>query len=217
MSWLQPAPATTPTEGLTAAWQAADRAHILTRANSAVKNLQINLAGTEVTPIFNPAVIVENWGQDRTATITLNGKKPEPSMDVRQGLVTRANGVSALKALVVWIEHRWSSYGEAVGGGKKGNGKKAREGLVRAYLCDQGVGYEAEKWQEVSRLYRRLMGLEIGRKPGRADVSQSAKGLGQTTKNTAELLESEDNETALKDLGMARCCAAGFVISRRVL
>jgi hypothetical protein len=102
MSWLQPAPATTPTEGLTAAWQAADRAHILTRANSAVKNLQINLAGTEVTPIFNPAVIVENWGQDRTATITLNGKKPEPSMDVRQGLVTRANGV---KALVVWIEH----------------------------------------------------------------------------------------------------------------
>ena len=29
-------------------------------------------------------------------------------------------------------EYRWSSYGEAVGGGPKGNGKKAREGLVRA-------------------------------------------------------------------------------------
>jgi REP element-mobilizing transposase RayT len=101
-------------------------------------------------------------------------------------------------------DYRWSSYGEAVGGGKKGNGKKAREGLVRAYFCDQGVGFDAGKWQEVSRLYRRLMGLALGKKPGRSEVSQSAKGLGQTTKNTAELLESEDNETVLEDLGMAK-------------
>jgi REP element-mobilizing transposase RayT len=100
-------------------------------------------------------------------------------------------------------EYRWSSYGEAVGGGKKGNGKKAREGLVRAYFCDQGIGFEVEKWTEVSRLYRRLMGLALGKKQGRAEVSPSSKGLGQTTKNTAALLESEDNETALKDLGMA--------------
>jgi REP element-mobilizing transposase RayT len=101
-------------------------------------------------------------------------------------------------------DYRWSSYGEAVGGGKKGNGKKAREGLVRAYFCDQGVGFEVEKWSEVSRLYRRLMGLALGRKPGRSEAPQTAKGLGQTTKNTAELLESEDNETVLKDLGLAK-------------
>lgn len=101
-------------------------------------------------------------------------------------------------------EYRWSSYGEAVGGGKKGNGKKAREGLVRAYFCDQGVGFEIEKWAEVSRLYRRLMGLALGRKQGKAEVSRSSKGLGQTTKNTAEFLESEDNETVLKDLRMAK-------------
>ncbi len=101
-------------------------------------------------------------------------------------------------------DYRWSSYGEAVGGGKKGNGKKAREGLVRAYFCDQGVVYEAEKWQEVSRLYRRLMGLALGKKPGRAEVSQSAKDLGQTMKNTAELLENEDNESVLKDLRIAK-------------
>jgi hypothetical protein len=85
-----------------------------------------------------------------------------------------------------------------------GNGKKAREGLVRAFYCDQGVGYDVGKWDEVSRLYRRMMGLAIGRKPGSAEVSKSAKGIGQTTKNTAELLESEDNETALKDLGVAK-------------
>ena len=101
-------------------------------------------------------------------------------------------------------EYRWSGYGEAVGGGNKGNGKKAREGLVRAFFCDQGVGCDAGKWAEVSRLYRRLMGLALGRKSGRADVSQFAKGLGQTTRNTSELLESEDNETVLKDFGMAK-------------
>jgi putative transposase len=102
------------------------------------------------------------------------------------------------------VEYRWSSYGEAVGGGKEGNGKKAREGLVRAYLCDQGVGFEVEKWQEVSRLYRRLMGLALGKKRGSAEVSSSSKGLGQTTKNTAELLQSEDNETVLKDISIAK-------------
>ncbi len=101
-------------------------------------------------------------------------------------------------------DYRWSSYGEAVGGGKKGNGKKAREGLVRAYFCAEGMGFDIGKWQEVSRLYRRLMGLALGNKPGRAEISQSSKGLGQTTKNTAEILESEDNETVLKDLGMAK-------------
>ncbi len=101
-------------------------------------------------------------------------------------------------------DYRWSSYGEAVGGGTKGNGKKAREGLVRAYYCDQGVGFEAEKWRDVCRLYRRLMGLALGRKSGRTEASQAAKGLGQSTMNTAEMLESKDNCTVLKDLGMAK-------------
>jgi putative transposase len=49
-------------------------------------------------------------------------------------------------------EYRWSSYGEAVGGGAKGNGKKAREGLgAGVYSAIREVGYEAEKWSEVSR------------------------------------------------------------------
>ena len=101
-------------------------------------------------------------------------------------------------------DSRWSSYGEAVGGGKKGNGKKAREGLVRAYFCDQGSGFESEKWQEVSRLYRRLMGLALGRKPGRFDVAGVGNREGSNTMNTAEMLESKTNGTVLKDLGLAR-------------
>ena len=101
-------------------------------------------------------------------------------------------------------DYRWSSYGEAVGGGKKGNGKKACEGLVRAYYCDQGVGFEAEKWQDVSRLYRQLMGLALGRKPGRAEVAGGGNRAAQSTLSAAEMLESKDNSTILKDLGFSK-------------
>jgi putative transposase len=97
-------------------------------------------------------------------------------------------------------EYRWSSYGEAVGGGPKGNGKKAREGLVRACMSHCGAGFEAEKWKEVSRVYRRTMGLALGRKSGRAEVE---KGVVRPQMNTAEALEAEDNGTVLPDLGMA--------------
>jgi putative transposase len=52
-------------------------------------------------------------------------------------------------------EYRWSSYGEAVGGGLNGNGKKAREGLVRACMSDSGLGFEAERWRRTTgRFYR---------------------------------------------------------------
>ena len=97
-------------------------------------------------------------------------------------------------------DHRWSSYGEAIGGGKKGNGKKAREGLVRACMGHKGLGFEAEKWKEVSRIYRRAMGLALGRRSGRSEVGTASHVM----KNNAEALESGDNETVLPDLSMAK-------------
>ncbi|MGJ8635046.1 MAG: transposase [Luteolibacter sp.] len=96
-------------------------------------------------------------------------------------------------------EYRWSSYGEAVGGGKKGNGKKAREGLVRACMSHRGDGFDAERWKEVSRIYRRAMGLALGRKNGKSESTLKCA----VRKNTEEVLASEDNETGLGDLKMA--------------
>ncbi len=96
--------------------------------------------------------------------------------------------------------YRWSSYGEAVGCGSKGNGKKAREGLVRATLSHEGVGFEVERWKEVVRTYRRVMGLALGRKNGRAEVE---KGVTRPPMNTAEALAAETNGTALPDLKLA--------------
>jgi hypothetical protein len=97
-------------------------------------------------------------------------------------------------------EYRWSSYGEAVGGGPKGNGKKAREGLVRACMSHQGAGFEADRWKEISRIYRRAMGLALGRKSGNATVE---KGVVRPQMNTTEALEAKENGTVLPDLGMA--------------
>jgi REP element-mobilizing transposase RayT len=97
-------------------------------------------------------------------------------------------------------EYRWSGYGEAVGGGPRGNGKKAREGLVRACMSHQGCGFEAERWKDVSRIYRRAMGLALGRKRGRAEVQSSPA----VSKNTEEMLASKDNETVLSDIRIAR-------------
>jgi hypothetical protein len=55
-------------------------------------------------------------------------------------------------------EYRWSSYGEAVGGGPRGNGKKARAGLVRALRAHRGIGADATLWpDDVSREYRQLL------------------------------------------------------------
>ena len=96
--------------------------------------------------------------------------------------------------------YRWSSYGEAVGCGNKGNGKMAREGLVRACMSHEGAGFEAEKWKEVSRIYRRAMGLALGRKSGKAAVDKEKIKPGL---NTEEALAAKDNGTVLPDLGMA--------------
>ena len=55
-------------------------------------------------------------------------------------------------------EYRWSSYGEAIGGGAKGNGKKARAGLVRALRAHEGCEADDSLWaKDVSRQYRRLL------------------------------------------------------------
>ena len=55
-------------------------------------------------------------------------------------------------------DYRWSSYGEAIGGGTKGNGKTARAGLVRALRAHQGMGADADLWESgVAQEYRKLL------------------------------------------------------------
>lgn len=130
-------------------------------------------------------------------------------------------------------EYRWCSYGEAVGGGPKGNGKKAREGLVRACMGHKGVGFDAAKWKEVAKMYRKLLGLAIERKSGRASgevTSAKTKRLQAVTRKSLQpgerpdpnAVKHEDNDTVFQELNMAailchrvRYFTAGAVIGSK--
>jgi hypothetical protein len=133
------------------------------------------------------SVIVESGAAARTiaAYIDLN--------PVRAGMVSDP------------ADYRWSGYGEAVGGGAKGNGKKSREGLVRACMSHKGIGFEAEKWKEVSRIYRRAMGLALGRKSSNLNPQILRKSDETAGMNDAEYLEvGADRRQPLPELTMAK-------------
>ena len=110
-------------------------------------------------------------------------------------------------------DYRWSSYGEAVGGGRKGNGKKARAGLVRAAnlkleaLNPKEEGDLAGHWKEVSRTYRRVMGMALERKALNSKVQLSRKSGAAAGMNDAEYLENTPPEGSapLSMAKMLRC------------
>ncbi len=104
-------------------------------------------------------------------------------------------------------EYRWSSYGEAMGGGPKGNGKKARAGLVRALLAHKGGEADARHWAgKVSKEYRMLL-LEEGEEQlkevvttaGELEVKVLRKGLKKAAVN-AELAQLQRS----RDVAMSR-------------
>ncbi len=102
-------------------------------------------------------------------------------------------------------EYRWSSYGEAVGGGRKGNGKKARAGLVRAITSDTDTGFDAGKWKDASRRYRRLLGAALQRKNSNSKFQISKKTSPSAGMNDAEHLEEGDEKSSpLPELSMAK-------------
>ncbi len=130
------------------------------------------------------SVIVESGTAARTiaAYIDLN--------PVRAGIVSEP------------ADYRWSSYGEAVGGGRKGNGKKARLGLARVFE-DPTAPHPAPElaWQDVSRRYRRLLGLALERKPGNA--SSGKLRTRRTAPTEAEAQKTGDPDSVLKELSLA--------------
>lgn len=99
-------------------------------------------------------------------------------------------------------DYRWSSYGEAVGGGWRGNGKKARLGLVRVFENPaEPHPLPEQEWQVVSRRHRRLMGLALERKPSQSDLAASSKSRAKPTES--ESRKSGDNGTVFNDRSMA--------------
>jgi REP element-mobilizing transposase RayT len=113
-------------------------------------------------------------------------------------------------------DYRWSSYGEAIGGGTKGNGKKARAGLVRAMRAHKGVAADAAFWKDdVALEYRKILLAGAGeRVEERVDQSGAMKrivkrkGLGkeQLDAEKQRLMEAEEKRMGELPFGrMLRC------------
>ena len=110
-------------------------------------------------------------------------------------------------------EYRWSSYGEALGGGPRGNGKKARAGLVRALMAHKGYAADARHWAgNVSKDYRMLLLAEGEEKlkevvgeDGELEVKVVRKGM-----------RKEAVEAELAQLERSRDVALGRMLRCRV-
>ena len=105
-------------------------------------------------------------------------------------------------------DYRWSSYGEAIGGGPKGNGWKARAGLVRALRAHKGVAADASLWaNDVSREYRKILMAGAVEKwearvnpDGSAETTLNRKGM-----SAAEAEREKERAGELSMGKMLRC------------
>ncbi len=98
-------------------------------------------------------------------------------------------------------DYRWSSYGEAIGGGSKGNGRNARAGLVRALRAHQGMGADADLWPNgVSREYRKLL---MAGAVGKSSESLSRDGR-TVTKTLRKGISKEEAESEREKDGYDR-------------
>ena len=102
-----------------------------------------------------------NTNHQRTGTLWEGRFK---SVLVEEGVASRAMAayidLNPVRAGMVEdpADYRWSSYGEAMGGGAKGAGAKARAGLVRAFGAHLGWAADARHWAgRVSKEYRMLL------------------------------------------------------------
>jgi len=66
-----------------------------------LKNVSFRIGATPDSPLFNPSILVENWGE-HAAILGLNGSKLVEGKDYRQGKIERLNGTH----LVIWLNLR---------------------------------------------------------------------------------------------------------------
>ena len=110
-------------------------------------------------------------------------------------------------------DYRWSSYGEAIGGGPKGNGKTARAGLVRALRAHKGAGADASLWKnDVVREYRKLL-MEGALEKSEEVIDRTGKRVKRTLRKG---ISREESERLAKDDDDLPVAAMAATLRRRV-
>ena len=105
-------------------------------------------------------------------------------------------------------DYRWSSYGEAMGGGALGNGRKAR-----ALMAHKGYAADARHWAgNVSKQYRMLLLVQGEEKL--MGVAGEGGGIGVKVVRTG--IKTEAVEAELARLERSRDVALGQMLRYRV-
>ena len=109
--------------------------------------------------------------------------------------------------------YRWSSYGEAMGAVGKRTGAKARAGLVRAIMAEQGTEADARHWPgRVSKTYRILL-LQEGQEKSLEIITAD----GQIEKKTLKKgIDPAQAQAELETLARARDVALSQMLRHRV-
>jgi hypothetical protein len=108
-------------------------------------------------------------------------------------------------------EYRWSSYGEAMGGGPRGNGQKARAGLVRAIMAHKGYEADARHWAgNVSKQYRMMLLAES------VEMLTEVTGVEGGVEVVRKGMKKEVVEAELAQLERSRDVALGRMLRCRV-
>jgi len=109
-------------------------------------------------------------------------------------------------------DYRWSSYGEAMGATGR-SGAKAKAGLVRAWMADQGWEADARHWAgRVSREYRMML-LEEGVERTREVVDESG---GRVTQVVRKGMDKEKAAAELARLEAGRNVALSRMLRLKV-
>lgn len=99
-SWISPPQLTVTGEGFhSEGYDPTQRAWLARKNESATGAVTLSFAASEASPLFNPAVVIRNWG-DADARLKIDGKPVARGNDARVGHLQRLDGTD----LVVWIE-----------------------------------------------------------------------------------------------------------------
>jgi hypothetical protein len=99
-SWLHPPELRLQGTGYASkGYDSSQRAYVLRRLDpDSPTDLEIEIAASDESPLFNPALVIEDWG-DRTAQLVLDGQAVPWDADHRHGLEHGLDGTE----LVIWL------------------------------------------------------------------------------------------------------------------
>jgi hypothetical protein len=97
-SWSNPAEIVVE-QGTSAVYDPAQLAFVIT-VDDAPKTLNVTIKGTGDSPVYNPAFVVNGWGDKDLKSLKVNGKELKPGKDVKVGYRESMDS----RDLIVWIK-----------------------------------------------------------------------------------------------------------------